>query len=76
VLLIRTDNLGRFRSAGSWQGFTHFAKPGIGQKPFSRLHEREFVSVASGTWAIEIISHGTTRDAITLPLHTIRGRLY
>ena len=47
VLLIRTGNLGRFRSAGSWRGFTHSAEPGIGLEALGWLHERQVAALAS-----------------------------
>jgi len=71
VLLIRTGNLGRFRHAGSWQGFTHSAEPGIGLEALAWLHEREVAALASDTWAVEVIPHGTTPDAIALPVHAV-----
>jgi kynurenine formamidase len=71
VLLVRTGNLGRFRSAGSWLGFTHSAEPGIGLEALAWLHEREIAALAADTWAVEVIGHGTTPDAIALPVHAV-----
>jgi kynurenine formamidase len=71
VLLIRTGNLGRFRKIGSWQGFTHDAEPGVGLDALAWLHEREIAALATDTWAVEVIGHGTTPDTIALPVHAV-----
>jgi kynurenine formamidase len=71
VLLVRTGHLGRIRKSGSWQGFTHAAEPGIGLDALAWLHGREIAALASDTWAVEVIGHGTTPDAIALPVHAV-----
>ena len=71
ILLVRTGNLGRFRAAGSWRGFTHSAEPGIGLQTLPWLHEQQVAAIATDTWAVEVIGHVTTPDAIHLPVHAV-----
>ena len=68
VLLIRTGNLQRARSAGGWDRFTYSDEPGIGLDALPWVHEREIAAVAADTWALEVLPSGTS---LWLPVHAV-----
>lgn len=68
VLLIRTGNLQRARSAGNWDRFTYSDEPGVGLDLLPWIHEHEIAAVAADTWALEVLPSGTS---LWLPVHAV-----
>jgi kynurenine formamidase len=68
ILLIRTGNLQRARSAGGWDRFTYSDEPGIGLDALPWLREHEIAAVAADTWALEVLPSGTS---LWLPVHAV-----
>jgi kynurenine formamidase len=68
VLLIRTGNLRRARSAGGWDRFTYSDEPGIGLDALPWVHEHELAAVAADTWALEVLPSATS---LWLPVHAV-----
>ena len=71
MLLIRTGNLGRFRRAGSWKASLTQRNPGLALRRWPSSTIGKFAALGSDTWAVEVIGHGTTPDAIALPVHAV-----
>jgi kynurenine formamidase len=68
ILLVRTGNMRRVRSGGSWDGYTHTDEPGLGFGSLPWLHERQVAGVAADTWALEVLP---SRVSMLMPLHSI-----
>lgn len=68
ILLIRTGNLGRARSAGGWHRYTFDDEPGPGLETLPWFHEHETAAVATDTWAFEV---QPSRSSIGFPIHAV-----
>jgi kynurenine formamidase len=68
VLLLRTGNLARARSAGSWQQFTYSSEPGLAFEALPWIHDHEIAAIAVDNWACEALPSGTS---LFLPVHAV-----
>jgi kynurenine formamidase len=69
IVLVRTGQIGRCRSEGSWGDYAGGPAPGLALDAVAWIHDREIAALATDTWGAEVLPNET--PDVFQPLHII-----
>jgi len=71
VVLVRTGDIARARTTGSWGTYCGGAAPGLALSACEWIAANEIAGIATDTWGMEVIPYPTDPAELSAPLHVV-----